>query len=97
MGQQTSTVPFASKEQVLNDLIQKKNLAGSDLVVFGDGYVEIELGHRLDSYTVAVATDEENKDTSINEWKRDRLIKAGADCVIPDFKNSTRIYDFIWR
>lgn len=88
---------LCSKEQVLDDLIQKKNLAGSDLVVFGDGYVEIELGHRLNSYTVAVATDEENKDTSINEWKRDRLIKAGADCVIPDFKNSTRIYDFIWR
>ncbi len=88
---------FCSKEQVLNDLINNNSLNGSDLILFGDGFVEIELGKSIDSYTIALATNEEKKDTSINEWKRNRLLKAGADCIIPDFKNVERIFNFIWR
>lgn len=96
-GARDDNSTLCSKEQVINDLINSKSLKGSDLITFGDGYVEIEIAKNIDSYAVAVATNEEKKDTTINEWKRSRLLKAGADCVIPDFSDSHRLLDFMGR
>ncbi len=96
-GARDDNSTMCSKEQVINDLIKNKSLEGSDLITFGDGYVEIEIAKNIDSYAVAVATNEEDKDTSINVWKRSRLLKAGADCVIPDFSDSHRLLDFMRR
>jgi len=73
-----------SKELVIKDILEKKGLNGEKLLSFGDGYVEIELVKNAGGYSVAVATDEVRK-LGINQWKRERLIKAGADMVIPDF------------
>jgi phosphoglycolate phosphatase-like HAD superfamily hydrolase len=87
---------LCSKEQVLKDLIKNKALDGSNLIVFGDGYVEIELAKQVGGYAVAVASNEENRDTSVNEWKRERLLSAGADCVIPDFSNTNKLMNFIY-
>lgn len=58
--------------------------APEQLVSFGDGYVEIELVAQLGGYTFGVATDEVRR-KGINEWKRRRLLSAGADAIIPDF------------
>ena len=88
---------MCSKEQVINDLINSNSIKGSDLITFGDGFVEIELAKNVDSYAVAVATNEEKKDTSINEWKRSRLLKASCDCIIPDFSHSEGLMDFLRR
>lgn len=85
-----------SKEQVLNDLLNSKSLKGNNLLAFGDGYIEIELTKKVGGYAVAVATNESKHDTSVDEWKRERLLKAGADCVIPDFSNSKRLIDFLF-
>jgi phosphoheptose isomerase/phosphoglycolate phosphatase-like HAD superfamily hydrolase len=87
---------LCSKEQVLKDLIKKKGLDGSNLIIFGDGYVEIELAKQVGGYAVAVASEEEKRDTSVNEWKRERLLRAGADCVIPDFSNTKRLLNYIY-
>ena len=84
-----------SKELVIRSLIEKNSFKGSRLIVFGDGYVEIELAKKYGGYAVAVATNEAARDTSINEWKRERLLKAGADCIIPDFSNTERLMGFI--
>jgi phosphoheptose isomerase/phosphoglycolate phosphatase-like HAD superfamily hydrolase len=85
-----------SKEEVLNELINNKSIKGSELITFGDGFVEIELAKNVGGYAVAVATNEEKKNNSVNHWKRNRLLKAGADCVIPDFKDTRRLLNFIW-
>lgn len=85
-----------SKERVIRELIEKNSLKGSRLLSFGDGYVEIELSKQFGGYAVAVATNEASRDTSINEWKRERLLKAGADCIIPDFTNTERLMKFIF-
>ena len=61
---------------------------------FGDGFVEIELVSNLGGYPIAVATDESRK-MGIDTWKRDRLVKAGAGAVIPDFECAERLVDFI--
>ena len=85
-----------SKELVLRQLIEEKGLKGSGLLGFGDGYVEIELTKQVGGYAVAVATEEGKRDTSVNDWKRSRLIRAGADCVIPDFTDTRRLMRYIF-
>ena len=85
-----------SKELVLRQLIEEKGLKGSGLLGFGDGYVEIELTKQAGGYAVAVATEEGKRDTSVNGWKRSRLIRAGADCVIPDFTDTRRLMRYIF-
>lgn len=85
-----------AKEVVLRQLIEEKHLSGAGLVGFGDGYVEIELAKQASGYAVAVATREAERDHSVNHWKRNRLISAGADCVIPDFSNTGRLMDYIF-
>ena len=85
-----------SKELVLRQLIQEKHLDGGGLLGFGDGYVEIQLTKQVGGYAIAVATNEAQRDTSVNAWKRERLMKAGADCVIPDFTNTRRLMEYIF-
>ena len=96
-GARDDNSTVCSKEEVIKDLINSESLQGSDLITFGDGFVEIELAKNVASYAVALATNEDKRDSSINEWKRNRLLKAGADCIIPDFSNNKRLMDFLGR
>jgi rfaE bifunctional protein kinase chain/domain len=57
---------------------------GTTLVTFGDGPVEMRETKRRGGYTVGVASDEPRR-YGWNMRKRSRLIKAGADLVVPDF------------
>ncbi len=83
-----------TKELVIKRLLEENGLDGSELLSFGDGYVEIELVARLGGYPIAVATDEARK-FGIDTWKRDRLVGAGAGAVIPDFEEAAKIVDYI--
>lgn len=87
-------VTDCSKELVINKIILDNNISPDQLISFGDGYVEIELVSNLGGYTVGVATDEVRK-MGINEWKRKRLLKAGADLIIPDFDDQGKLIEFI--
>ena len=87
-------VTDCSKELVINKIILDNNISPDQLISFGDGYVEIELVSKLGGYTVGVATDEVRK-MGINEWKRKRLLKAGADLIIPDFDDQGKLIEFI--
>ena len=53
-------------------------------VVFGDGPVEIREGKKNGFLTVGVLSDE-NRRFGLNLAKRERLVLAGADILIPDF------------
>jgi phosphoglycolate phosphatase-like HAD superfamily hydrolase len=68
-------------ERILAD-IGPKGLAG--LVTFGDGPVELRETRRRGGFCVGVASDEVRR-FGMNASKRARLIKAGADVVVPDF------------
>jgi phosphoglycolate phosphatase-like HAD superfamily hydrolase len=74
-----------SKKMVIDNLLQHNNLRGEELLGFGDGYVEIEEVKRVGGVAVAVASDEEKRE-GIHAWKRDRLVRAGADVVIGDYR-----------
>lgn len=75
-----------SKAKIIKDLLEKNNLHGSSLVVFGDGFVEIENCKEVGGLAVGVASDEVNR-RGVNEWKRERLVRAGADVIIPDYSD----------
>jgi phosphoglycolate phosphatase-like HAD superfamily hydrolase len=74
-----------SKKMVIERILNENQLRGPELVTFGDGYVEIEDTKAVGGIAVGVASDEANRQ-GVNEWKRRRLIQAGADLIIPDFR-----------
>ena len=78
-----------SKKMVIERLIQENAIPGSQLLAFGDGYIEIENTKEVGGLAVAVATDEANSGSgAFDEWKKDRLMGVGADIVIPDFRDA---------
>ena len=74
--------------------MEEKNIQPKELVSFGDGYVEIELVANLGGLAIGAATNEETRQ-GVNAWKRQRLISAGANAIIPDFRNAEEIIDRI--
>ena len=71
-------------------MIRENHLAGSSLLGFGDGYVEIENVREAGGYAVGVASDERLR-RGIDAWKRERLIAAGADLIIADYREPERL------
>jgi phosphoglycolate phosphatase-like HAD superfamily hydrolase len=84
-----------SKKMVIETIIQENDLQGDQLLGFGDGFVEIEEIKRAGGVAVAVASDEINR-RGINQWKRDRLVQAGADLVIPDYRRQEPLIQFLF-
>jgi len=84
-----------SKRMVIQRIIQDNDLKGLELVAFGDGYVEIEDTKGVGGIAVGVATNEDTK-IGVNEWKRARLIRAGADIIIPDFRQYDALLRFLF-
>jgi len=84
-----------SKAMVIQDIIEKGNINGEELVGFGDGYVEIENVKTVGGLAVGVATNESER-AGIDEWKRGRLIGAGADVIIPDYTNIPQLEKYLF-
>jgi rfaE bifunctional protein kinase chain/domain len=64
------------------------------VVTFGDGPVEIRETNKRGGITVGVASNELRR-YGLNESKRTRLIKAGADVIIPDFSQISQLLDLL--
>ncbi|MGO9308839.1 MAG: PfkB family carbohydrate kinase [Spirochaetia bacterium] len=74
-----------AKKVVVERILSEIGGAGArTLVTFGDGPVEIRETRRRGGRTVGVASDELRR-FGWNMRKRARLIRAGADIVVPDF------------
>ncbi|MGD0458434.1 MAG: HAD family hydrolase [Terriglobia bacterium] len=73
-----------SKETLIRRMLSSMECRGEDLVGFGDGYVEIKNVKDAGGVAVGVATDEPQCGV-VNPWKRERLVKAGADFIVPNF------------
>ena len=83
-----------SKERVIRDLIATEGIRGRELLGFGDGYVEIENVKSAGGTAVGVASDEARR-RGVNAWKRERLIQAGADLIVPDFRSQENLVDYL--
>jgi len=84
-----------SKRMVIERIIQENDLYGAELVGFGDGFVEIEDVNAAGGIAVGVASDEVNR-KGVNKWKRERLVKAGADVIIPDFQECENVVSWLF-
>ncbi len=84
-----------SKALLVQQILTKTDMHANELVVFGDGYVEIEEVKKVGGTTVGVATAEPDC-LYIDGWKRKRLIKAGADFIIPNYLELGNILDTIF-
>jgi rfaE bifunctional protein kinase chain/domain len=84
-----------AKKIVLDRILDSigKSEAGH-IVTFGDGPVEIRETHKRGGITVGIASNELRR-YGLNEAKRTRLIKAGADIVVPDFSQADRVLDLL--
>lgn len=83
-----------SKKMVIDRIIRENDLPGEELIGFGDGFVEIEEVKRAGGVAVAVASDEVNRQ-GIHPWKRDRLVRAGADLVIGDYRRKDWLLSYL--
>lgn len=86
-----------SKAMVIERILAENHVDGTDLLGFGDGYVEIHNIKAVGGTAVAVASDEAGRSGKPDLWKRDRLIGAGADLVIPDFREHKALIRFLWN
>ena len=84
-----------SKKMLIDLIIEQNKLAGPQFVAFGDGFVEIEDSKRVGGLAVGVASNEVQR-AGIDEWKRQRLIQAGADIIVPDFCRSDSLVAYLF-
>ena len=83
-----------SKRGVIERILAENRIRGEELLSFGDGVVETEEVRRVGGTAVAVASD---MDTGVvNQWKRDRLVPAGADVVTPDYRRHEALLDWLF-
>ena len=73
-----------AKKIVIERIIKEGECNGDNLMVIGDGPVEIREGRKVGALCIGIASDEVRR-YGLNESKRTRLIKAGAHIIIPDF------------
>jgi beta-phosphoglucomutase-like phosphatase (HAD superfamily) len=84
-----------SKKMIIERMLRENDLHGKELLGFGDGFVEIEEVKQVGGVAVAVASDEVNR-RGINAWKRQRLVRAGADLVIPDYRCQESLLHYLF-
>ncbi len=83
-------VKVEAKRIVLERIFREHKLSGPEVATFGDGPVEMRETRRRGGIAVGVASDEIRR-FGLNLAKRTRLIRAGADLLVPDFSQLDRL------
>jgi phosphoglycolate phosphatase-like HAD superfamily hydrolase len=84
-----------SKKKVIDAILRDNQLEGPELLAFGDGVVEMQEVKRVGGVAVAVASDEERR-CGVDAWKREQLLRAGADIVIPEYRCRAQLLDYLF-
>ncbi len=84
-----------TKRRVVQGLIGNNKLQGRSLICFGDGPVELRETKRFGGTVVGVASDEVRR-YGLDVHKRARLVKAGADMVVPDFSQGEKLLQVLF-
>ena len=85
-----------SKMAVMKEILATSKAEGAELLGLGDGFVEIENVRELGGIAIGCATDETHRSGRVEDWKRTRLIQAGADIIVPDYANWHKLTDLIF-
>jgi phosphoglycolate phosphatase-like HAD superfamily hydrolase len=84
-----------SKAILIQKIISGAEARGDEFLGFGDGYVEIENVKQVGGVAVGVASDEPEC-AKVDEWKRGRLIKVGADFIVPNYANHRQLIETLF-
>jgi phosphoglycolate phosphatase len=85
-----------NKAALVLHLLGVEGYKPEELLVFGDGFIEVDVAKKVGGFAVGVATDEPECRV-INEGKRKHLLRAGADMVIPNFSGATELLQAIFE
>jgi rfaE bifunctional protein kinase chain/domain len=88
----TREVTHCSKRVVVERILAQSGSSGEALLVCGDGPVELRLARKRGGIALGVASDEVRR-YGWNPAKRARLIRAGADYLLPDWSQHARVFD----
>jgi phosphoglycolate phosphatase len=84
----TADLQQSSKKAVIDRILREESIQGEHLLSFGDGPVEIRLTIEAGGLAVGVASDEDqNGSGAVDPHKARQLAEAGADLLIPDYRN----------
>lgn len=78
-------------DRIVNDIGAKN---ARKIAAFGDGPVEIREINKRGGIAVGIASDEVRR-FGLNQSKRSRLIRAGADIIIPDYSQSKILFEIL--
>lgn len=81
-----------SKEKIIRHLLAEQGLAGKELLVVGDGPVEIRAAQQVGALALGIACLENDR-TSLDPHKRRRLVEAGADMIISNFLHNAELVE----
>jgi len=83
-----------TKEKIIQRILENHHLRGEELLVVGDGPVEIHNAKDRDAVTLGVAVDEDKR-CSLNPRKRLRLLAAGVDLIVTDFLHHQELLEYL--
>ena len=83
-------IQVEAKKLVVDTIIRENDLCGRQFATFGDGPVEMRETRKSGGLSIGVASDEVRR-FGWNMSKRSRLIKAGANLIVPDFSQLAAI------
>ena len=84
-----------SKKLIIEKIIKENHLKNQELAVFGDGPVEMYECRKNGGIAIGVASDEIRR-YGLNIEKRERLIRSGANIIIPDFSQFEKLMDLLF-
>lgn len=79
-----------SKKTLIDRIMKENGLKGNELMVVGDGPVEIRECRKKEGLAVGMATHEDGSQ-EVNQEKRRRLILAGAQVILPDYRDGKHL------
>jgi len=93
-GSQRTFAEF-SKGRFIKDLFEEEGLSGPELLVVGDGPVEIRLARERGAITIGVASSP-SRDGAVNPARRERLIRARAHAIVADFAHWPELMEWLF-
>lgn len=90
------TVAEYSKEKIIAEIMAKHDLHGVEVMAVGDGPVEVRNVKAVGGIAIGVASDEVTG-YGWDEEKRERLRRAGADILVPDFGEAAKLVSYLFK
>ena len=84
-----------SKEKIIREIIAEHQLEGPQVLAIGDGPVELRNVKDAGGIALGVASNEKGGG-GWDQSKYERLLRAGADLLAPDFHEAEKIVDYLF-